>query len=130
MIKVDFSGAVNHYDPSLLQDPLTKKLLLLNDAMLARMLCNNAPVLSKIPTRKSPVSAALLIRMHEMCGLEVAELRKLMGDRRAKFRFGDQGFSMGARPTTHPELVSPKKGRMLQRTPNAAPRRRKISYLS
>lgn len=103
MIKADFSGAVQHYNPSLLLDTLTKKLLLRNDAMLARILCINAPVLSKIRTRKSPVSAALLIRMHEVCGLEVRELRRLMGDRRAKFRIGDNCFSLGVRPTTHPQ---------------------------
>lgn len=102
MIEVDSSGVVHHYNPSLLLDALTKRLQLRNDAMLARILGINAPLLSKIRTRKSPVSAALLIRMHEVCGLQVRELRRLMGDRRAKFRIGYGGFHTDARPAKGP----------------------------
>jgi hypothetical protein len=34
------------------------------------------------------VGASLLIRMHEVSDLSVAELRELLGDRRGKYRVG------------------------------------------
>lgn len=80
------------YDPGRLLDTLTDKLILKSDAALARTLGVSAPNLSKVRSGRVPVSATLLIRMHEMCGLDIAELRTLMGDRRIKFRIGDQGW--------------------------------------
>lgn len=76
------------YSPARLLDTLSKNLRLSNDAALARALETGAPVLSKIRNRKSPVTGAMLIRMHEVCGLEIAALRELIGDRRHKFRVG------------------------------------------
>lgn len=76
------------YSPARLLDNLSKTLHLDNDAALARTLETGAPVLSKIRNKKSPVSGAMLIRMHEVCGLEITALRALMGDRRHKFRVG------------------------------------------
>ncbi|AMO94019.1 hypothetical protein CFter6_1307 [Collimonas fungivorans] len=34
----------------------------------------------------------MLIRMHEVSGLSIGELRALMGDRRQKFRISDKHF--------------------------------------
>jgi hypothetical protein len=36
-----------------------------------------------------PVGASLLIRMHEVTGMSIRELRDLMGDRRTKYRLSD-----------------------------------------
>lgn len=74
------------YDPNNLLDALIEKLELKNDAALARVLEIAPPIISKIRHRRLPVGAALLIRMHEVSGLSVGELRTLMGDRRQKFR--------------------------------------------
>lgn len=82
----------DEYGPSHLLDSLVEKLALRNDASLAKMLAVGASTLSRIRNNRIAVSAATLIRMHEICGLEISELRRLMGDRRDKFRIGDQGW--------------------------------------
>jgi len=81
-----------HYDPNNLLGSLIRKLNLKNDAALSRALEVAPPVISKIRHRRLPVGASLLIRMHEVCGLSIKELRELMGDRRGKFRISDKQF--------------------------------------
>lgn len=80
------------YDPNNLLDSLIGKLRLKNDAALSRALEVAPPVISKIRHRRLPVGASLLIRMHEISDLTIAELRALMGDRRRKFRISDKQF--------------------------------------
>lgn len=80
------------YDPNNLLDSLIEKLNLKNDAALSRILEVAPPVISKIRHRRLPVGASLLIRMHEVSDLSIAELRILMGDRRDKFRISDKQF--------------------------------------
>jgi plasmid maintenance system antidote protein VapI len=80
------------YDPNNLLGSLIQKLNLKNDAALSRALEVAPPVISKIRHRRLPVGASLLIRMHEVCGLSIKELRELMGDRRGKFRISDKQF--------------------------------------
>ena len=82
-------GEIRDYDPDRLLDELLEKFRLKNDAALCRMLEVAPPVISKLRHRRLPVSAALLIRMHEISGLEISDLRNLMGDRRRKFRISD-----------------------------------------
>lgn len=74
------------YNPNNLLDALIIKLDVKNDAALARSLEVAPPVLSKIRHRRIPVAASLFIRMHEVTGLPIRELRDLMGDRRQKYR--------------------------------------------
>jgi plasmid maintenance system antidote protein VapI len=81
-----------NYDPNHLLGSLIQKLNLKNDAALSRALEVAPPVISKIRHRRLPVGASLLIRMHEVCGLSIKELRELMGDRRGKFRISDKQF--------------------------------------
>src|SRR3954470_12497542 len=81
-----------HYDPNHLLGSLIQKLNLKNDAALSRALEVAPPVISKIRHRRLPVGASLLIRMHEVCDLSIADLRELMGDRRGKFRISDKQF--------------------------------------
>jgi plasmid maintenance system antidote protein VapI len=73
-------------NPGLLLDILIGKLGLKNDAHLARVLEVAPPVLSKIRHNRLAVGATILIAMHEVTGMSIADLRGLMGDRRAKFR--------------------------------------------
>lgn len=80
------------YDPNHLLDSLIEKLKLKNDAALSRALEVAPPVISKIRHRRLPVGASLLIRMHEVSGLSIQDLRVLMGDRREKFRISDKQF--------------------------------------
>ncbi|MBY0573518.1 MAG: hypothetical protein K2P84_07540 [Undibacterium sp.] len=78
------------YNPNNLLDTLIKQLHLKNDAALSRALEVAPPVISKIRHHHLPVGASLLIRMHEISDLSIRDLRGLMGDRREKFRIGDQ----------------------------------------
>lgn len=74
------------YNPDHLLDSMLEKLNLKNDAALSRALEVAPPVISKIRHRRLPVGASMLIRMHEVSNLSVAELRELLGDRRGKYR--------------------------------------------
>ena len=78
------------FKPCDLLDALVKELGLKNDAALSRALELTAPLISKLRSQASPVSAFVLIRMHEVSGLGIAELRGLMGDHRKKFGVSDE----------------------------------------
>ena len=80
------------YDPDHLLVALLEKLHLKNDAALSRALEVSPPIISKIRHRKLPIGASLLIRMHEVTGLSIEDLRLLMGDRRNKFRISDKQY--------------------------------------
>jgi hypothetical protein len=80
------SGIPPDYNPSRLLDAIIENLELKNDAALSRALAVEAPVISKIRHGKLPIGGVMLIRMHEVSGLSIRELRSLMGDRREKFR--------------------------------------------
>lgn len=74
------------YNPNRLLDTLRENLQLKNDAQLCRALEVAPPVVSKIRHHKLPVGASLLLRMHEVTGLAIKDLRYLLGDRRTKYR--------------------------------------------
>ena len=74
-----------NYDPNHLLNTMIKSLHLKNDAALSRALEVAPPVISKIRHRHLAVGATLLIRMNEISGVDIKELRRLMGDRRKKF---------------------------------------------
>jgi hypothetical protein len=82
----------NIYNPNHLLDALIEQLNLKNDAALARALEVAPPMISKIRHRALPVGGAMLIRMHEISELSIAELRLLMGDQRKQFRISDKQF--------------------------------------
>jgi hypothetical protein len=77
------------YNPNHLLDILLGKMQLKNDAALSRALEVAPPVISKIRHHRLPVGASLLIRMHEVTGMSIRDLRDLMGDRRTKYRLSD-----------------------------------------
>lgn len=81
--------ATETYNPNHLLDVLIGKLQLKNDAALSRMLEVAPPVISKIRHRRLPVGASMLIRMHEVTGMTIRDLRDLMGDRRTKYRLSN-----------------------------------------
>lgn len=92
------SNDANHaYNPDRLLDALISKIDAKNDAQLCRHLEVQPPVISKIRHRRMPISASLLIRMHETCGIDVREMQALMGDRRTKFRMSDARGSAASR---------------------------------
>lgn len=65
-------------DPNRLLDALLQLLDLKCDAALCRTLNIAGPLLSKVRHHGSPVSAALLLRIHEVTGISIFDLRALM----------------------------------------------------
>ena len=76
--------------PSNLLDALIEHLGLKNDAGLSRALEMSPPMISKLRSKTLPVSATVLVRMHDVTGLGIRELRALMGDNRRRFGISDQ----------------------------------------
>lgn len=90
------AGQQLQYDPNKLLDSVIQKLNLKNDASLSRLLEVAPPVISKIRHNRLPVGASLLVRMHEVTGLTIRELREILGDNRQKYRVS----SVHGKPTT------------------------------
>jgi hypothetical protein len=86
MMTLESVETKGNYDPNNLLDSLLQKMRLKNDAALCRVLEVGPPMLSKIRHRRLPVGASLLIRMHEVSGLSISELRTLLKDNRKKYR--------------------------------------------
>lgn len=76
-----------NYDPNSLLDAVKRLLKIRNDAALCRALGIAHPTLTKIRRFDAFIGASLLITMHELTGLEIIDLRILMGDRRPRFTF-------------------------------------------
>jgi hypothetical protein len=80
---------VGAYSPNKFLDAIRDKLQLKNDAALCRTLDIHPPLVSKIRHGRLPISSALLIRIHEVTGINISDLRFLLGDSRSKFRIND-----------------------------------------
>lgn len=75
------------YDPGRLLTALRANLERRSDNGLARSLEVPGPLIQKVRSGEIPVTPELLIRMEEVSGWSARQLRDMMGDRRAKFRF-------------------------------------------
>lgn len=73
-----------HYQPAELLDKVIKFAQLKNDAALARALEVAAPVISKARNKHLPIGPSMLIRMHELTDLSIAELKLAGGIPRFK----------------------------------------------
>jgi plasmid maintenance system antidote protein VapI len=85
----DGSAKPETYSPGRLLDTLIARLQLKNDAELSRVLYIPPYLISKMRRGRVPVGASTLIRMNEITGLTIQELRNILGDRRARHRFSD-----------------------------------------
>lgn len=81
------------YNPNRLIDALLGKTQLRNDVALARMLEVAPSVIAKVRHHRLPVGASLLMRMHDLTGISVRDLRVLMGDRRVKYRLTETAWT-------------------------------------
>lgn len=86
-----------NYDPNHLLDTLMQHLGIDNDGALSRRLKIAREVIGNIRRGTVPVCASMLLWMQEASGIDVTELRRLLGDRRAKYRLH---ISIQQRPTT------------------------------
>lgn len=62
-----------------LLDTLLEKLGLKNDAALSRALEVAPPVVSKIRHARLPIGAGLLIKMHDLTGMTINDMRVILG---------------------------------------------------
>lgn len=67
------------YNPNGLMDAVMAQHALINDAALARKLGVAPPVISKIRRYGMPVGASMILKLHEICGVPVAEIRSFIG---------------------------------------------------
>lgn len=81
------------YSPARLLDALLDHWQLKRDSELARTLDVSRSFVCCLRQHKTSVGAAVLIRMHEASGLSIKELRKILGDRRRRFRGGYSIYS-------------------------------------
>jgi plasmid maintenance system antidote protein VapI len=65
--------------PNRLFDFIIEKLGLKNDAALCRVLGVAPPVVSKIRHNKLPVTAGLMIKIHDVAGMSIREIRTFLG---------------------------------------------------
>ncbi len=80
------SLAQDVYDPNNLLNTLKQHWNLHCDGALSRKLKVTRHVLNNIRTGRLPVCGSMLLWIHEATGIGIDELRRLMGDRRAKCR--------------------------------------------
>ena len=84
------------YNPGVMLNAVLDQLGLKNDAALCRSLKIAPPVISKVRNHRLPVGAALLIRLHEISGLTIQDLRWLMGDKGGFFKpVSPEAMSLG-----------------------------------
>lgn len=76
------------YNPARLVDGVVAHLRLKNDADLARTLAVHPPVISKIRNKHMGIGATILLRMHDVSQITIAELPSMYGERRAGLRMG------------------------------------------
>jgi plasmid maintenance system antidote protein VapI len=67
------------YTPARLLDAMIERLGLKNDAAIARTLELPPAAVSKLRRRQASITAALLVRMHDITGWSISDLRALMG---------------------------------------------------
>lgn len=67
------------YSPNRLLDTVAEILQVKTDSALATALRVGQPILSKMRHGKANVSSGMLIRMHEITGLTIGELKYLLG---------------------------------------------------
>ena len=67
------------YDPVALLDFLRDKLPARNDSDVARKLGTYSALISKVRNKKHPLSAAMLLRIHDVTGIGIKELKEAAG---------------------------------------------------
>ena len=74
------------FDQNRLIETLRKKLNIDNDANLAKALSVSPLLISNMRKCKIPIWGSMLLHMSDVSKIDVANLRRLMGDRRQRIR--------------------------------------------
>lgn len=74
------------FDPNRLFDTLQQMLDLENDEALSHVLHVEPYLIKRVRERQHPLDPSLLIRINEATGINMRDLRQMMGDRRTEYR--------------------------------------------
>lgn len=74
------------FDPNRLFDTLQQMLELDDDEALSHVLHVEPYLIKRVREHKHPLDPSLLIRINETTGINLRDLRLMMGDRRAEYR--------------------------------------------
>lgn len=80
------AATFSSYNPNKLLNTINARLGLSSDGALSHKLKVARNVIGDIRAGRLQVGGSMLLWMHEATGLSIDELRRLMGDRRAKCR--------------------------------------------
>lgn len=80
------AATLSSYDPNKLLNIINARLGVSSDGALSRKLKVARNVIGDIRACRMQVGGSMLLLMHEATGISIDELRRLMGDRRAKCR--------------------------------------------
>ncbi|OWW22448.1 hypothetical protein [Noviherbaspirillum denitrificans] len=92
-------AAAELFDPNRLFDTLQQMLDLENDEALSHVLHVEPYLIKRVREGVHPIDPALLIRINEATGINMRDLRQMMGDRRTEYRLD----------TSPPPVVAPVK---------------------
>lgn len=84
-----------HYCPSRLFDAVRRIHDLKTDTALADFLEVGRPLISKVRRGYLPLSAALLLRIHEVTAFDIGWMKETIGDQRKKQRTSDNKLVVG-----------------------------------
>lgn len=82
----DSADAHEEYDPELLLNSLMERMHLTAESELAKRLRMDKRLLGQIRERRLQISGSMLIQMQEASGITIAELRRILGDKRSRSR--------------------------------------------
>lgn len=99
------------YDPARLFDTVRQRLQLHSDKALAKALQIAPPLLARLREQVLPVSGSLLLRIQDVSGIAVAELQRVLGDRRQRMRLAFAARKAGNGAASAPAGESPASGR-------------------
>jgi hypothetical protein len=98
---------IGDYTPGFLFDTLRANMDLRSDHALARALEVYPSMISKVRNCQVRFPSALLLRIHEVTGTGIRDLRSLIGDRRSKHRIGKELFALRGTSSFRLENASP-----------------------
>ena len=93
------------FDPNRLFDTLRQMLDLESDEALSHALHVEPYLIKRVRERQHPIEPSLLIHINEATGINMRELRQMMGDRRSEYRLD----------ATPPPVVSPVKEEVVEK---------------
>jgi hypothetical protein len=77
---------ISAYDPNALLNTIIHRLGLKDDNALSRKIGLALSLIRNIRAGRTPITATVMMSLHQATGIAIADLCRLAGDRRARFR--------------------------------------------